>query len=306
MRRRCACHVRAHTRPTWACVSQLGTHLSAAMIHCDTQKLQGGRNYSWKLCPCPPGAQPGRSHCPEQDCGLLTSEARHVGVLRRGRPRAGSVLGQTCPSPSGSQGLMQVTVDGGRWWECPEGKCPEPAVGRGSSRQLELCPGGSLDTDGRALVWAGCLCPDAPTAASPALMVWGGGGWRTWGGTGSLVLRGRSCRPLPVPTEEVLESYENPPPIVLPSEGFQVDLEADCLDDSIYQHLLYIRHFLWSLRSKPSAGGGPSQPGGLEVPGAAGGVRTRIAGGRGQLAQGLAAAPGSARSPSSSPTKPGR
>nr|XP_010964227.2 ras-associating and dilute domain-containing protein [Camelus bactrianus] len=61
-------------------------------------------------------------------------------------------------------------------------------------------------------------------------------------------------------SEEVLESYENPPPIVLPSEGFQVDLEADCLDDSIYQHLLYIRHFLWSLRSKPSPGGGPAQP----------------------------------------------
>ncbi|XP_044931096.1 ras-associating and dilute domain-containing protein isoform X4 [Mustela putorius furo] len=67
-------------------------------------------------------------------------------------------------------------------------------------------------------------------------------------------------------SEEVLESYENPPPIVLPSEGFQVDLEADCLDDSIYQHLLYIRHFLWSLRSKPSPSGGSSQSGGLEGP----------------------------------------
>lgn len=71
----------------------------------------------------------------------------------------------------------------------------------------------------------------------------------------------------PSPAEDVLESYENPPPIVLPSEGFQVDLEADCLDDSIYQHLLYIRHFLWSLRSKPSPGGGPSQPEYLQVPG---------------------------------------
>ncbi|XP_035578021.1 ras-associating and dilute domain-containing protein isoform X3 [Zalophus californianus] len=67
-------------------------------------------------------------------------------------------------------------------------------------------------------------------------------------------------------SEEVLESYENPPPIVLPSEGFQVDLEADCLDDSIYQHLLYIRHFLWSLRSKPSPVGAPSQPECLEDP----------------------------------------
>ncbi|XP_017750401.1 PREDICTED: ras-associating and dilute domain-containing protein isoform X3 [Rhinopithecus bieti] len=55
-------------------------------------------------------------------------------------------------------------------------------------------------------------------------------------------------------SEDVLESYENPPPIVLPSEGFQVDLEADCLDDSIYQHLLYIRHFLWGLRSRASPG----------------------------------------------------
>ncbi|KAF5918289.1 hypothetical protein HPG69_002931 [Diceros bicornis minor] len=66
-------------------------------------------------------------------------------------------------------------------------------------------------------------------------------------------------------SEDVLESYENPPPIVLPSEGFQVDLEADCLDDSIYQHLLYIRHFLWSLRSKPGPGGGPAQPECLEA-----------------------------------------
>ncbi|XP_054549649.1 ras-associating and dilute domain-containing protein isoform X2 [Talpa occidentalis] len=60
-------------------------------------------------------------------------------------------------------------------------------------------------------------------------------------------------------SEDVLESYENPPPIVLPSEGFQVDLDADCLDDGIYQHLLYVRHFLWSLRSKPSPCG-PPQP----------------------------------------------
>ncbi|XP_064449429.1 ras-associating and dilute domain-containing protein isoform X2 [Mirounga angustirostris] len=67
-------------------------------------------------------------------------------------------------------------------------------------------------------------------------------------------------------SEEVLESYENPPPIVLPSEGFQVDLEADCLDDSIYQHLLYVRHFLWSLRSKPSPVAAPSQPECLEGP----------------------------------------
>ncbi|XP_063671279.1 ras-associating and dilute domain-containing protein isoform X4 [Pan troglodytes] len=61
-------------------------------------------------------------------------------------------------------------------------------------------------------------------------------------------------------SEDVLESYENPPPIVLPSDGFQVDLEADCLDDSIYQHLLYIRHFLWGLRSRASPGS-PGRPG---------------------------------------------
>ncbi|XP_023044264.1 ras-associating and dilute domain-containing protein [Piliocolobus tephrosceles] len=71
-------------------------------------------------------------------------------------------------------------------------------------------------------------------------------------------------------SEDVLESYENPPPIVLPSEGFQVDLEADCLDDSIYQHLLYIRHFLWGLRSRASPGSpgsGAPQPACPEVPG---------------------------------------
>nr|XP_004671379.2 ras-associating and dilute domain-containing protein [Jaculus jaculus] len=54
-------------------------------------------------------------------------------------------------------------------------------------------------------------------------------------------------------SEDVLESYENPPPIVLPSEGFQVDLEADHLDSSVYQHLLYIHHFLGGLRGQTSA-----------------------------------------------------
>ncbi|XP_057604860.1 ras-associating and dilute domain-containing protein-like [Hippopotamus amphibius kiboko] len=71
---------------------------------------------------------------------------------------------------------------------------------------------------------------------------------------------GAQDSPAAFKSEEVLESYENPPPIVLPSEGFQVDLDADCLDDSIYQHLLYIRHFLWSLRSKPSPSGGAARP----------------------------------------------
>ncbi|XP_035870684.1 ras-associating and dilute domain-containing protein isoform X2 [Phyllostomus discolor] len=68
-------------------------------------------------------------------------------------------------------------------------------------------------------------------------------------------------------SEDVLESYENPPPIVLPSEGFQVDLEAGCPDESVYQHLLYLRHFLWGLQSRPSpGGGGASQPPGPEGP----------------------------------------
>jgi len=37
-----------------------------------------------------------------------------------------------------------------------------------------------------------------------------------------------------------------------------VDLEVETLDDNIYRHLLYIRHFLWSLQSKsPHASEGP-------------------------------------------------
>lgn len=69
---------------------------------------------------------------------------------------------------------------------------------------------------------------------------------------------------MPLP-EEVLESYENPPPIVLPSEGFQVDLDAECPDDRVYQHLLYIRHFLCGLRSQPGPSGAPARPEGLQV-----------------------------------------
>ncbi|KAH0631985.1 hypothetical protein JD844_019956 [Phrynosoma platyrhinos] len=49
---------------------------------------------------------------------------------------------------------------------------------------------------------------------------------------------------------DILESFDNHPPIMLPSGGFKVDLEVDNLDDNIYRHLLYIRHFLWSLHSK--------------------------------------------------------
>nr|XP_021482300.1 ras-associating and dilute domain-containing protein [Meriones unguiculatus] len=65
-------------------------------------------------------------------------------------------------------------------------------------------------------------------------------------------------------SEDILESYENPPPIVLPSQGFHVDLDADCLEDSIYQHLLYIRHFLWGLRSPASPDSGPAHPESIE------------------------------------------
>ncbi|XP_041257668.1 ras-associating and dilute domain-containing protein isoform X2 [Onychostruthus taczanowskii] len=50
--------------------------------------------------------------------------------------------------------------------------------------------------------------------------------------------------------DEVLESFDNHPPIILPSGGFKVDLEVETLDDNIYRHLLYIRHFLWSLQSR--------------------------------------------------------
>uniref|UniRef100_A0A3P8ZVM5 Rap GTPase interactor n=1 Tax=Esox lucius TaxID=8010 RepID=A0A3P8ZVM5_ESOLU len=51
-------------------------------------------------------------------------------------------------------------------------------------------------------------------------------------------------------TVDLLESFENHPPIVLPSGGFRVDLDSDCVEDSIYRQLLYIRHFLWGLRTK--------------------------------------------------------
>lgn len=55
---------------------------------------------------------------------------------------------------------------------------------------------------------------------------------------------------------DLLESFENHPPIVLPSAGFKVDLESECVEDSIYRQLLYVRHFVWGLRTKthPSNG----------------------------------------------------
>ncbi|NXK89626.1 RADIL protein, partial [Formicarius rufipectus] len=59
-------------------------------------------------------------------------------------------------------------------------------------------------------------------------------------------------------SDEMLESFDNHPPIILPSGGFKVDLEVETLDDNIYRHLLYIRHFLWSLQSKsPHTSEGP-------------------------------------------------
>uniref|UniRef100_A0A1A7Y248 Ras-associating and dilute domain-containing protein n=4 Tax=Iconisemion striatum TaxID=60296 RepID=A0A1A7Y248_9TELE len=51
-------------------------------------------------------------------------------------------------------------------------------------------------------------------------------------------------------TVDLLESFENHPPIVLPSSGFRVDLDSDCIEDSIYRQLLYVRHYLWGLRTK--------------------------------------------------------
>lgn len=49
---------------------------------------------------------------------------------------------------------------------------------------------------------------------------------------------------------DLLESFENHPPIVLPSSGFRVDLDSECIEDSIYRQLLYVRHYLWGLRTK--------------------------------------------------------
>ncbi|XP_041838215.1 ras-associating and dilute domain-containing protein isoform X1 [Melanotaenia boesemani] len=54
-------------------------------------------------------------------------------------------------------------------------------------------------------------------------------------------------------TVDLLESFENHPPIVLPSSGFRVDLDSECVEDSIYRQLLYIRHYLWGLRTKTQA-----------------------------------------------------
>ncbi|XP_070830232.1 ras-associating and dilute domain-containing protein isoform X1 [Chaetodon trifascialis] len=60
-------------------------------------------------------------------------------------------------------------------------------------------------------------------------------------------------------TVDLLESFENHPPIVLPSAGFRVDLDGECVEDSIYRQLLYVRHYLWGLRTKTQTHG--STPG---------------------------------------------
>uniref|UniRef100_A0A671MLX4 Ras-associating and dilute domain-containing protein n=1 Tax=Sinocyclocheilus anshuiensis TaxID=1608454 RepID=A0A671MLX4_9TELE len=57
-------------------------------------------------------------------------------------------------------------------------------------------------------------------------------------------------------TVDLVESFENHPPIVLPSAGFKVDLESDSVEDSIYRQLLYVRHFLWGLRTKTHSSNG--------------------------------------------------
>ncbi|XP_077575021.1 ras-associating and dilute domain-containing protein isoform X2 [Stigmatopora nigra] len=54
-------------------------------------------------------------------------------------------------------------------------------------------------------------------------------------------------------TVDLLESFENHPPIVLPSGGFGVDLDGERVEDSVYRQLLYVRHFLWGLRTKTLA-----------------------------------------------------
>ncbi|NWU99925.1 RADIL protein, partial [Upupa epops] len=69
---------------------------------------------------------------------------------------------------------------------------------------------------------------------------------------------GEEENPATFQPDEMLESFDNHPPIILPSGGFKVDLEVETLDDNIYRHLLYIRHFLWSLQSKsPHSSEGP-------------------------------------------------
>ncbi|XP_062411170.1 ras-associating and dilute domain-containing protein [Sardina pilchardus] len=51
-------------------------------------------------------------------------------------------------------------------------------------------------------------------------------------------------------TVDLLESFENHPPIVLPSAGFHIDLEGESVEEPLYRQLLYVKHFLWGLRQE--------------------------------------------------------
>ncbi|KAL2086030.1 hypothetical protein ACEWY4_017089 [Coilia grayii] len=51
-------------------------------------------------------------------------------------------------------------------------------------------------------------------------------------------------------TVDLLESFENHPPIVLPSGGFRVDVEREGVEENLYRQLLYVKHFLWGLRQR--------------------------------------------------------
>lgn len=128
-------------------------------------------------------------------------------------------------------------------------------LGRGcrGGRGAHVPPGGA---------WVILVAPGAGPAWDPPPGPWG----PVAAGRSQAAPPGRGHSPLP-PPEEVLESYENPPPIVLPSEGFQVDLDAECPDERVSQHLLYLRHFLCGLRSQPGPSGAPARPEGLQVPG---------------------------------------
>lgn len=100
-----------------------------------------------------------------------------------------------------------------------------------------------------ALGCGGCKCAQCPAYPSDAA-------WRHSGAVGQDLPALPS--PFLCPADAVLESFDNHPPIVLPSAGFKVDLEVETLDDNIYRHLLYVRHFLWSLQSKsPQGSEGP-------------------------------------------------
>ncbi|XP_032897017.1 ras-associating and dilute domain-containing protein isoform X2 [Amblyraja radiata] len=59
-------------------------------------------------------------------------------------------------------------------------------------------------------------------------------------------------------TEDILLSFHRYPPLVLPTSNFKVDLDAETVEDNLYRHLLYIRHFLWSLRTKFQSNNGCS------------------------------------------------